>query len=243
MARYRDLLPAFFLILLAIVTAKPVRAQQAATYCSGWKAFHNSQPIAKPMLHVSGECNFPTPGYSAKLQPAEPQGINPTIYILNLIITKPTGTVPQHPVQTPITYSEQTKEKYTSIQIMPDGISVPVKEVSASAASNKSPCSGWKAWHDSQPGKNPTLYVEGECTFTTGGYSVELKPAPTHGGVYYKSRILDLIIHEPTGIVTQVITNVPVNYSEETPKKYTNVKIMPDGVLVPVKEVSAPEGK
>jgi hypothetical protein len=307
-------------------------------FCSGWSAWRDSQPINKPTLHVAGNCVFPTTGYSVKLQPSTPQGFNPNIYLLDLVIRIPVDKAAQHVVNTVVKYSEQTDKLYTEVQIMPDNVPVPVKEVSAAtaptdtgrgdektirgcvysiqdctvlitkdgqyyhlsgpddaaakakaaktmisvtatpgtwddgsascksenvkpimiesitvtrmrcadaapASSNAedtgSPCSEWKAWHDSQPGIEPTLYVEGMCTFTTGGYSVELKPAAPPNGVFLKIRVLDLVIHKPSGIVTQVITNVPVKYSEETKRLYPQVEIKPDGIYVPVKEVSA----
>ena len=98
-----------------------------------WTAWHDSQPVAKPTLHVEGWCAI-HPGGSAKLEPAVPQGINPTIYILNLVITNPvpppgspsTGAL----IETPVKYVEQTNVHYSHVQIMPGNIMVKVREVS-----------------------------------------------------------------------------------------------------------------
>jgi len=98
-------------------------------------------------------------------------------------------------------------------------------------------CSDWKAWHDNQPPRPPTLYVTGKGIFPTGGYSVELKPhAPQ--GINPEIYLMDKIVHRPTGPVPQVITVVNVRYREKTDTHYTEVHILPDDVHVPVEEVS-----
>lgn len=50
-----------------------------------WKAW----PESAPTLHVAREVTVPTSGYTANLEPAVPQGINPSIYLLNLVIHPP----------------------------------------------------------------------------------------------------------------------------------------------------------
>lgn len=100
-------------------------------YCSNWTAWRDTQPVKKATLHVKGDCTFPTTGYTAKLQPATPQGFNPNIYILELVIHIPVDRSAKHPVDTPVTYEEQTDKTYTDVQITPDNITVPVKDVSA----------------------------------------------------------------------------------------------------------------
>jgi hypothetical protein len=49
--------------------------------------------IGPPRLEVSCMAITPTPGYTAKLQPMKPQGFNPAILILQLILTPPKGPV------------------------------------------------------------------------------------------------------------------------------------------------------
>lgn len=49
--------------------------------------------IGPPRLKVSCLAITPTPGYAAKLQPMKPQGFNPAILVLQLILTPPAGPV------------------------------------------------------------------------------------------------------------------------------------------------------
>jgi hypothetical protein len=97
--------------------------------CSGWKAWHDTEPGGPPTLHVIGTCTFPTSGYSVALKPHVPQGINPAIYIMDKIVTKPTGNVSQVVTTVEIDYTEKTKTHYTEIEILPDNVRIPVKEV------------------------------------------------------------------------------------------------------------------
>jgi hypothetical protein len=100
-------------------------------YCSNWAAWHDSQPTQKATLHVKGDCAFPTTGYTVKLKPAMPQGFNPNIYVFELIIHIPVDKSARHPVNITVTYDEQTDKRYTDVQITPDNVTIPVKEVSA----------------------------------------------------------------------------------------------------------------
>jgi hypothetical protein len=99
--------------------------------CTEWKAWHDRQPGHAATLHVIGQCTFPTSGFSVELRPQVPPGINPTIYILDRIVHSPTDPVTNPRITTvPVHYTEQTEKKYKSIQILPDQVEVPVKEVS-----------------------------------------------------------------------------------------------------------------
>jgi hypothetical protein len=106
----------------------------------------------------------------------------------------------------------------------------------AATAENAGRCGEWYAWHDRMPGKRPTLHVIGSCTFTTGGYEVELR-RPDSEGFNPVIRILEKHVRPPTGQAVDVISVVPVHYTEETEAPYTHVQITPDNVLVPVREV------
>jgi hypothetical protein len=114
-----------------------------------------------------------------------------------------------------------------------DQVSEQSRQTSRSAQQEVGECGEWKAWHDRMPGKPPTLHVTGECTFPTGGYSVDLRPREPQGinpAIY----MLDRIVTEPTGPVPDVITPVPVHYLERTDARYTHVQIFPEGELVDV---------
>ena len=69
--------------------------------CRGWEAWHDHMPGSPPTLHVSGECEMPSPGYTLTLTPAEPQGINPDDLILVLTATEPTDVQTQVLTWTP----------------------------------------------------------------------------------------------------------------------------------------------
>lgn len=98
--------------------------------CSDWHAWHDRMPGKNPKLHVVGVCTFPTSGYSVELRPHHPQGINPSIYMLDKVVHKPDGPVLQVVTEVPVHYREQTSAKYTQVQIQPDNEIVDVQEVS-----------------------------------------------------------------------------------------------------------------
>lgn len=97
-------------------------------------------------------------------------------------------------------------------------------------------CRDWSAWHDHQPPGPPTLHVRGECEFPSAGYAVELRRRELQG-INPKALLLDRIVHEPSGPVSQVVTVVEARYEEETDFEYDTVTILPDGMSVPVQEV------
>lgn len=97
--------------------------------CSGWQAWHDLQPPGPATLHVTGECVFPTPGYEVKLVLHVPPGINPTIYILDRVVQPPTGIVSQIVTTEKVHYQEKTNTHYESVNIQPDDVTIPVKEV------------------------------------------------------------------------------------------------------------------
>ena len=101
-----------------------------AAACRGWAAWHDHQPPGPPVLHVVGECEFPTAGFSVELRRKEPQGLNPKDLLLERVVYEPQG-----PAATVITtvearYREETDFEYATVTILPDGARVPVEEVS-----------------------------------------------------------------------------------------------------------------
>lgn len=103
--------------------------RQPCSTCSGWKAWHNRMPGGPATLHVTGECTFPTSGHTVKLVPHVPQGINSGIYILDRVVQTPTGEVEKHFTTEHVKYEEKTSAIYQEVQIEPDGVTIPVKEV------------------------------------------------------------------------------------------------------------------
>lgn len=89
-----------------------------------WKAWHDFMPGSDPTLHVKGEITVPTTGYAANLVPHKPQGINPAIYIFDLIVTPPDPSQIVHQTVTtlPVSYQENTSQKYSHVTILPENI-------------------------------------------------------------------------------------------------------------------------
>jgi hypothetical protein len=59
--------------------------------CEGWVAVHDFMPPGPARLSVNGKCTFPTPGYKVVLKKKVPQGINPSILLLDKEVTPPAG--------------------------------------------------------------------------------------------------------------------------------------------------------
>jgi hypothetical protein len=94
--------------------------------CFDWYASHDHMPPGPKTLHVTGKCKFPTEGYSVELRPADPQGINPKIYILEKIIHAPTGSVVQVETVVDVQYDEKTDQEYEQVEIRPDNTIIDV---------------------------------------------------------------------------------------------------------------------
>ena len=95
--------------------------------CRDWYASHDHMPGKPKTLRVSGQCTFPTPGFKVELEPANPQGINPKIYLLNKIVHPPTGPVPDVETTVEVRYEEKTDTEYDQVTILPDGVTVDVE--------------------------------------------------------------------------------------------------------------------
>ena len=105
-------------------------SDQGTGKCTDWEAWHDRMPGGPATLHVTGKCEFPTDGYSVELRPVEPQGINPAVYMLERIVHEPTGPVPEVITTEDVHYTEHTESRYTHVHILPDNVTVEVKEVS-----------------------------------------------------------------------------------------------------------------
>lgn len=106
----------------------PIEAEQDRTEES-WSAVHDFMPPNPPRLRVHGVLVMPTPGYRLTLTRAVPQGINPDILLLDLHTEPPSGIVRQVLSPTTVSYQETTDTRYTSVHILPNGISIEVEEV------------------------------------------------------------------------------------------------------------------
>lgn len=97
--------------------------------CTDWKAWHNNQPPGPATLYVTGKCTFPTTGYNVELKPHVPQGINPTIYILDKVVHSPSGPAADVVTSVEVRYTEPTTKHYSEVNIVPDNVHVKVEEV------------------------------------------------------------------------------------------------------------------
>ncbi len=94
-------------------------------------------------------------------------------------------------------------------------------------------CRGWEAIHDLEPPGPGRLRVTGRCTVSSPGHRVELwRKEPQ--GINPADLLLERIVHEPKGPVAQVLTEVDVEYGEETDARIDTVTILDEGVTVPV---------
>lgn len=85
--------------------------------CGEWKAWHDRMPCGPPTLHVTGKCSVPTEGWKAALQQHEPQGLNPTILMLDLVVTCPEGFVAQILTELDVSWIEKTDMRYDQVSV------------------------------------------------------------------------------------------------------------------------------
>jgi hypothetical protein len=83
-----------------------------------FKAWLDTQPVGPRKLIVTGEVEVPTGGWSVELVAASPQGINPTIKILDLKSSAPSGNVIQVVTKIPVRFEEKpAAHAYTQVTI------------------------------------------------------------------------------------------------------------------------------
>ena len=94
--------------------------------CRDWAAWENREPLERPRLIVTARCLLPTPAHRVGLRPSNPQGINPRILLLDLVVQAPKFPAPQ--VVTPflLRYEQPADTHYDSVTIMPDGPTIKV---------------------------------------------------------------------------------------------------------------------
>lgn len=99
--------------------------EQDIGVCTGWQAWYNAEPPAHPgTLNVTATCTFKSDGHLCELIPAESQGINPKIYVLQRVVRDSPGAATTARLQ----FSRRMQE-YDQIQIIPDNITLDVKVI------------------------------------------------------------------------------------------------------------------
>jgi len=96
----------------------------------GWWAWEDMMPGGPRSLHVVGQIMMPTPGYKLTLTRSEPQGINPTVLLLDLKETPPPGIVAQHLALTKVIFDESPAPRlYSHIHVRGTKTTIPVEIV------------------------------------------------------------------------------------------------------------------
>ncbi len=91
------------------------------------------------------------------------------------------------------------------------------------------PASDWTATLE-----HNSLKVEGQITFPTPGYKVQLtkkQPQGTNPAIL----LLEKSVIAPHGIEPQHVVTQTVTFEEHTSAKYTEVEVLPDGIKIKVK--------
>jgi hypothetical protein len=99
--------------------------QGGSSGCNGatthsWKAWVNLMPGADKTVHVTGQVRVNSGGWKAQLVKRVPQGINPDILLLDLVIAPPTGPVTQPVLDLPVHFQEKTSGRPTRVQVFCD---------------------------------------------------------------------------------------------------------------------------
>jgi hypothetical protein len=95
-------------------------------------------------------------------------------------------------------------------------------------------CRDWAAWHDRQPGGEPTLHVNGTCPLPPGDEAILKRHEPQ--GINPSNLLLDLEVIR-AGSVGDGTQDVPVRYEEVTEFEYRTVTILPSGPTIAVEIV------
>jgi hypothetical protein len=124
------------LLLILIVAGCATQPGKVATLnCNGlktskWTAWDNLMPGSDKSLHVKGTGEFHSLGWKTQLEEAVPQGINPKILLLKLIVTPPGGPSGDQDYQEDIKFSKaQAAGKYEEVTVLCEGgksITIPV---------------------------------------------------------------------------------------------------------------------
>jgi hypothetical protein len=99
-------------------TPTPTPPHSSSQVCKNWTAVHRSG-----VLTVKAACTVLV-GAKLSLTAAVPQGINPSILILNLQIKQPIGMHSNAMFAKPVSFVKRTSMRYKSVSV--DGNDVPV---------------------------------------------------------------------------------------------------------------------
>ena len=122
----------FWLVLfLAVPCALAAQqADQPPAKCSGFKALRNAKTST---YYLSATCEMPTPGHTVELVPAEPQGSDPTVYVLTEVVHAPDGMVAQVITPYKLRFRKRTRTIFKEFLINPGAIKVQVENIEPKA--------------------------------------------------------------------------------------------------------------
>lgn len=84
-----------------------------------WMAWINKMPPPPDALHVRGQVSVPNAGVDVFLYRKEPQGINPTVLLLDVVLVQRPGIWPQVVVTKPATYEEVGRDlNYATVSVL-----------------------------------------------------------------------------------------------------------------------------
>lgn len=91
-------------------------APKAGIETRDWYAWNNTMPPKPDDFHVTGEVQVGNPGVDVLLTPRTPQGFNPRVLLLDLVLAQRPGLWPQVVVWKPARY-DKTNADYDQVQI------------------------------------------------------------------------------------------------------------------------------
>ncbi len=96
-----------------------------------WTATLDKMPPRPPRLAVKGTADCTTTGYTnVRLEPQQPQGINPRILLLELKWDPPSGIAGDVITHHPVTYEVSDCPDYDEVEIVNCGLRIKVEVVS-----------------------------------------------------------------------------------------------------------------
>lgn len=92
-----------------------------------WSAVHDHMPGKEKTLRVDGIVDYPTTGFSAWLEPSQPQGFNDRILEMDLHETAPADAAEEVITPVPVHYEKATEKEYDQVNIRTIGVLVEVE--------------------------------------------------------------------------------------------------------------------
>ena len=115
-------------------SSKPAPVPCEGKPTRGWYAWNNRMPIGPGSFHTIGEVEVGNPGIIAILAPKIPQGMNPTILLLDLHLRQRPGMWPQVVTWATARYDSDIPDPpYTHVQVFCEEqeiTNVPVENIS-----------------------------------------------------------------------------------------------------------------